>query len=154
MQSFSQLETKYGREVAENIRDNCQTWIYLKTASTETATIISKKLGTYTTSTYSISNSYAKYQSGSNSESMNLISRPLLTEDEIMRIERPYLLVIPTGMFPVMSTLPDISTWKFNKLFGMGNQEHNRKLRLERENQRPIKEIEDIKLWGIWNVYR
>ena len=36
----------------------------------------------------------------------------------------------------------------------MGNQEHNRKLRLERESQRPIKEIEDIKLWGIWNVYR
>ena len=153
LQSFSQLETKYGREVAENIRDNCQTWIYLKTASTETATIISKKLGAYTTSTYSISNSYAKYQSGSNSESMNLISRPLLTEDEIMRIERPYLLVIPTGMFPIMSTLPDISKWKFNKLFGMGNQEHNTKLRKQREEQRPQREMEEMKLWGIWEFF-
>lgn len=153
LQSFSQLESKYGKEVAENIRDNCQTWIYLKTASTETATIISKKLGTYTTSTYSRSNSYAKYQNGSNSESMNLISRPLLTEDEIMRIERPYLLVIPTGMFPVMSTLPDISKWKFNKLFGMGNQEHNTKLRKKREEQRPQRELEEIKLWGIWELF-
>ena len=46
LQSFSQLENKYGREISENIRDNCQTWIYLKTASNETASIISKKLGT------------------------------------------------------------------------------------------------------------
>ncbi len=153
LQSFSQLETKYGKEIAENIRDNCQTWIYLKTASTETATIISKKLGTYTTSTYSMSNSYSKYQSGSNSESMNLISRPLLTEDEIMRIERPYLLVIPTGMFPVMSTLPDISKWQFNKLYGMGNQEHNTKLRKQREEARVEREIEPILLWGIWELF-
>lgn len=154
LQSFSQLENKYGREVAENIRDNCQTWIYLKTASNETASIISKKLGTYTTSSYSRSSSYSKYQNGSNSESINLISRSLLTEDEILRIERPYVLVIQTGLFPIITKLPDISKWKFNSLFGMGNQEHNRKLRFERESQRNVKDIEDIKLWGIWNSYK
>ena len=154
LQSFSQLENKYGREVAENIRDNCQTWIYLKTASNETASIISKKLGTYTTSSYSRSSSYSKYQNGSNSESINLISRSLLTEDEILRIERPYVLVIQTGLFPIIIKLPDISKWKFNSLFGMGNQEHNRKLRFERESQRNVKDIEDIKLWGIWNSYK
>lgn len=153
LQSFAQLENKYGKEVAENIRDNCQTWLYLKTASTETANIISKKLGNYSTSSYSRSSSYARYQSGSNSESMNLISRPLLTEDEIMRIERPYLLVIPTGMFPVMSTLPDISKWRFNKLFGMGNQDHNRKLREQRESAREERKLKDIELWGIWNLF-
>lgn len=154
LQSFSQLENKYSREIAENIRDNCQTWIYLKTASNETASVISKKLGTYTTSSYSRSSSYSKYQSGSNSESINLISRNLLTEDEILRIERPYVLVIQTGLFPIITKLPDISRWKFNSLFGMGNQEHNRKLRFERESQRPVKEIENIKLWGIWNMYK
>lgn len=154
LQSFSQLENKYGREIAENIRDNCQTWIYLKTASNETASIISKKLGCYTTSSYSRSSSYSKYQSGSNSESVNLISRSLLTEDEILRIERPYVLIIQTGLFPIITKLPDLSKWKFNNLFGMGNEEHNRVLRLERESKRPVKEIEDIKLWGIWNMYR
>lgn len=154
LQSFSQLDNKYGKEVAENIRDNCQTWIYLKTASNETANIISKKLGTYTTSSYSKSNSYSNYQNGSNSESMNLISRALLTEDEILRIERPYVLVIQTGLYPIITKLPDISKWKFNGLFGMGDQEHNRNLRLERENKRDIKEIQEIKLWGIWNSYR
>lgn len=154
LQSFSQLDNKYGKEVSENIRDNCQTWIYLKTASNETANIISKKLGTYTTSSYSKSNSYNKYQSSNNSESMNLISRALLTEDEILRIERPYVLVIQTGLFPIITKLPDISKWSFNKLFGMGNQEENRKLRLEREKNRETREIKDIKLWGIWNLYR
>ena len=154
LQSFSQLDNKYGKEVAENIRDNCQTWIYLKTASNETAGIISKKLGTYTTSSYSKSNSYSNYQSGSNSESMNLISRALLTEDEILRIERPYVLVIQTGLYPIITKLPDISQWSFNKFFGMGDEEHNRKLRLDRERNRIIKEMQDIKLWGIWNNYK
>lgn len=154
LQSFSQLENKYGKDVAENIRDNCQTWIYLKTASNETASIISKKLGTYTTSSYSRSNSYSKYQIGNNSESMNLISRALLTEDEILRIERPYVLIIETGLFPIITKLPDISKWEFNRLFGMGNQEHNRKLRFDRESQREEREIKDIKLWGIWNSYK
>ncbi len=153
LQSFSQLEQKYGKEVAENIKDNCQTWIYLKTSTTETATVISKKLGNYTTSTYSVSNNYAKHQAGSNSESMNLISRELLKEDEIMRIERPYLLVISTGMYPRMSTCPDISKWKFNKLFGMGSPSHNRKLRKNRQMQRKEKELKEIQLWGIWKLF-
>lgn len=154
LQSFSQLENKYGREIAENIRDNCQTWIYLKTASNETASIISKKLGCYTTSSYSRSSSYSKYQNGSSSESVNLISRSLLTEDEILRIERPYVLIIQTGLFPIITKLPDLSKWRFNSLFGMGNEEHNRVLRLKRESERLVKETEDIKLWGIWNMYR
>lgn len=154
LQSFSQLDNKYGKEVAENIRDNCQNWIYLKTASNETASIISKKLGTYTTTSYSKSNSYSHYQSGSNSESMNLISRALLTEDEILRIEKPYVLVIQTGLYPIITKLPDISKWKFNEFFGMGDEDHNTELRLERENARPVKEMQEIKLWGIWNDYK
>lgn len=126
----------------------------MKTASNESASVISKKLGTYTTSSYSKSNSIGKYQNGSNSESMNLISRALLTEDEILRIERPYVLVIQTGLFPVITKLPDISKWRFNSLFGMGNQEENRKLRIEREKARNINVIEEMKLWGVWNYYK
>jgi len=153
LQSFSQLESKYGREVAENIRDNCQNWLYLKTASIETATTISKKLGNFTASSYSQSSNYSKYQSGSSSESVNYIGRPLLTEDEVMRIKRPNILVIPTGMFPVMSTLPDLSKWKFNKLYGMGNERHNTKLRKTREEEREVREMEQMQLWGIWKFF-
>ena len=153
LQSFSQLDNKYGKEVAENIRDNCQTWLYLKTASIETATAISKKLGNYTTSSYSKSSSYSKYSNSNSSESMNLISRPLLTEDEIMRIERPYILLIQTGIYPMITNLPDISQWNFNEFYGMGSKEHNTKLRLDREKERPMRDDEEIKLWGIWNFY-
>ncbi len=113
-----------------------------------------KKLGNYTTSSYSKSSSYSKNQSGSNSESMNLISRPLLTEDEILRIERPYLLIINTGFYPTITKIPDLSKWYFNELFGLGNQEHNRKIREERLNSRKVREQKKIQLWGVWNDYR
>jgi len=154
LQSFSQLEQKYTREGAENILDNCQTWIYLKTANTETATKIMKKLGQYTTSSYSKSSSYNKNQSGNNSESMNLIGRPLLTEDEILRIERPYLLVINAGQYPAITKIPDLSVWHFNKLFGLGDKEHNRKVREKRENKRKVMKPKEMQLWGVWNEYR
>ena len=154
LQSFSQLDNKYGKELSENIRDNCQTWLYLKTASVETASAISKKLGNYTTSSYSRSSSYSRYSNSNSSESMNLISRPLLTEDEIMRIERPYILLIQTGIFPKITNLPDISQWNFNRYFGMGSKEHNTKLQLEREKERPVRKDDAVKLWGIWNYYR
>jgi type IV secretion system protein VirD4 len=154
LQSFAQLDNKYGKEIAENIRDNCQNWIYLKTASTETATIISKKLGNYTTSSYSRSSSYSRYSNSNSSESMNFISRALLTEDEIMRIERPYVLQCETGIYPRITKLPDISKWNFNRLYGMGNKEQNRKLREKRESERQERKDEDIKLWGIWNYFR
>ena len=148
------MSQKYTKEGAENILDNCQTWIYLKTANIETANMIMKKLGNYTTSSYSKSSSYGQNQSGSESQSMNLIARPLLTEDEILRIERPYILVINAGNYPAMTRLPDLTKWYFNKLFGMGDIEHNRKLREQRENERLEKQQKKIRLWGIWNEYR
>lgn len=156
LQSFAQLEQKYGKENAENIMDNCQTWIYLKTASSETATKIMKKLGNYTTSSYSKSTSFSKHNTmGSNdSQSMNLISRPLLTEEEILRIERPYVLVINTGNYPAIVKIPDLSKWSFNKMLGLGDVEHNRKVRELKEKERGEKEITEIKLWQIWKEYR
>lgn len=154
LQSFAQLSQKYTKEGAENILDNCQTWLYLKTANIETANMIMKKLGNYTTSSYSKSSSYGKNQSGSESQSMNLIARPLLTEDEILRIERPYILVINAGNYPAMSKMPDLTQWNFNKLFGLGDIEYNRKFREEKEKLRLEKIQTKLHLWGIWNEYK
>ena len=113
-----------------------------------------RKLGNYTTSSYSKSSSYNRNQTGSNSESMNLISRPLLTEDEILRIERPYVLVINAGNYPAITKIPDLSKWRFNKLYGLGDKEHNRAVREERENSRKVRELKKMQLWGVWNEYR
>ena len=113
-----------------------------------------KKLGNYTTSSYSKSSSYTKNQSGSNSQSMNLISRPLLTEDEIIRVERPYVLVINTGNYPAIVKIPDLSQWYYNKLLGLGDETYNTKVRLKRENARKPRKQQQIQLWKIWNEYR
>lgn len=85
---------------------------------------------------------------------MNLISRALLTEDEILRIERPYVLVINAGNYPTMVKIPDLSKWKYNKLLGLGDKEHNRKIREEREKARPERNLQKMKLWNIWLEYR
>lgn len=85
---------------------------------------------------------------------MNLISRPLLTEDEILRIERPYVLVINAGSYPAMVKIPDLSKWKYNELLGLGDVEHNRRVREEREKARHEREIQKMKLWKIWIEYR
>ncbi|MDR1208780.1 MAG: type IV secretory system conjugative DNA transfer family protein [Clostridiales bacterium] len=155
IQSISQIEQKYGREQCQTILDNCHCWIYLKTANVETASQISKRLGNYTTSSYSRSSSYSPGggSNGNISNSFNLISRPLLTEDEILRIERPYALVMYSGHFSAIMKLPDLSEWNFNTALGMGDPEHNRKLRELREKSREYRKPEPIKLWGIWDKY-
>ena len=153
LQSFSQLETKYTKTVAQNIMDNAQVWIYLRTSSFETAEIISKKLGSYTVSVNSQSNSVSSKQDNI-SESMNLIGRNLLTPDEILRFENPYCLVLQSGFFPAKTEIPDLSKWQFNKILGLGDEERNRIIREKNENARKILQEEKIKLWKIWEDYK
>jgi type IV secretion system protein VirD4 len=156
VQSISQIEHKYGREQAATITDNCHCWIYLKTANIETAAQISKKLGQYTASSYSRSSSYNSggASPGNVSDSMNLIARSLLTEDETLRIERPYVLVMLAGMYPAVMKLPDLSEWQFNLALGLGDPEHNRKVREHREKSRTARAPAPVGLWGIWEKYR
>ena len=142
-------EEKYGKEGAQSIIDNCML-IYLKTGNIETANKISERLGTYTAQSYGeSSNSNNKYDKASSS--MSLISRKLLTPDEVLMIENPYALVMVTGKPPAITTIPDISKMHFNKINGMGSKEHNQMLRIERENAREERPIKPIKIWNIWD---
>lgn len=152
IQSFSQLETKYSKTVAQNIMDNTQAWIYLRTSSYNTAEIISKKLGNYTVSINSKSNSYNN-NSNNTSESVSLATRSLLTPDEILRFESPHCLILQSGCFPAKVELPDLSKWYFNSILGLGDEEQNRLLREEIEKNRKQISDEDIKLWKIWEDY-
>lgn len=137
-----------GDNTAQNILDNCYVWNYLKTSNEVTAEKISKKLGTYTTSTWSESNS-SSGGAVNKSNSMNLTQRPLLTTDEILRIERPYLLVMCSGLSPAMTYSPDLSKWKFNEILGLGSKNWNTKVREYRENHREIRKIKQLKLWNV-----
>lgn len=84
---------------------------------------------------------------------MSLISRKMLTPDEVLRIESPVILVMIAGECSAILYVPDISQMHFNKLNGMGTREENRLLRMRRENERTIRKISKIKIWDIWNKY-
>ncbi|MCM1159478.1 MAG: type IV secretory system conjugative DNA transfer family protein [Bacteroidales bacterium] len=154
LQSLAQLEEKYEKTGARIVTGNCETWVYLQTDDDETLKEISGKLGKYTTQSYSTSANSNRSASRvtSTGSSNQLTGRELLTPDEVAKIKRPYVLVTSRNA-PAMMYAPDMSRWYFNELFGMGDQEHNRKLRVARREQRVRHAVsQQIELWGIWNV--
>ncbi len=156
LQSFAQLEEKYGKEVARIIRGNCETWVYLQADDMETLEEISKKLGNYTVSTYSLSANNAKYSTPSTSQSINLTSRALLTEAEVRLINRPYSIIISRSN-PCIMYCPDISKMIFNKMLGLGDKDHNTMLREQRENSRKVRSMNNnggLNLWGVWEHFQ
>lgn len=153
LQSFMQLDEKYGKESAATIKSNCETWIYLQTDDLNTLEEMSKKLGNYTVSTYSLSSSHAKHTTPSSSHSISLTHRALLTIDEIRLISRPYSLITSRNN-PAIMYSPDLSKWFFNKLFGLGGKEHNRKVREYREEIREVRESKnEIDTWNVWEYF-
>lgn len=109
-----------------------------------------KKYGTYTTSSFSESSSVNNGgNGGSSSSSMNLSSRPLLTPEEILRINRPYLLVMCSGINPAITQAPDLSRWYFNKMLGLGDMEHNAKVRRVLQNARKQQAVSVPPIWNI-----
>jgi type IV secretion system protein VirD4 len=154
LQSFSQLKDKYDENTSNTIKSNCQTWIYLQADDMETLKEMSEKLGAYTTSSYQLSASHQKFATPSSSHSLSLTQRNLLNVDEVRRVARPYQIVT-SRTHPAMMFGPDLSQWQFNKMLGLGDKEHNRRLREERENKRPV--ITDVSkpviLWNVWVYY-
>jgi len=154
LQSLEQLTQKYDKETSAIVKSNCQTWIYLQADDKETLQDVCDKLGKYTTSAYQLSSQHGKYVNPSSSHSISLVGRELLTTDEIRRISRPNQIVISRA-HPALMYAPDLSKWYFNRMCGLGDAEHNRKVREEREAARPIlsKKTAEIPLWNIWVYY-
>lgn len=161
VQSTAQIESdgkkmKYGKEGARTILGNCQYWIYLS-SDLETKKMISETIGDYTVMSNSQSNSYngtklLDFTNTNVSASSNLISRRLLKPEELALIRRPQVLIIAER--PVLMNAYDIAKTPFNKMFGMGDSEHNRSVREYRYLKRIPKEVDPVvPLWGIWNEY-
>lgn len=116
LQDLQQLRSRYG-EAAGTIQANTATWVYLITQDWETAQLLSKKLGDYTTEIRSLSHPQASWwrlpsaATGSVQESHALTGRPLLTPDEIMRWPPGEALVLQTRLPPVRLRLPDLTAW-------------------------------------------
>lgn len=154
LQEFQQLKRQY-KDDFNTIKNNCDTWIYLKCSIEETQKEFSQRLGTYTVQSNStnVSNKGIFSGNGNYSNSANLISRQLLFPNEVGKIEAPYALISMAGKDPLMLIAPDLSYYKANKDFGMGDKEHNKKLFMERSARRRTRSIQNIPLWGIWKSY-
>ncbi|MDO5569421.1 MAG: type IV secretory system conjugative DNA transfer family protein [bacterium] len=98
IQSFSQLDQVYGKEIANIIQDNAAL-VYLKTNTVETATIIEKKLGRATVITNSMSMSTDPFKIGAN-ETKSLMGKELLTANEIIALKYK-TIIFPTFGNPI-----------------------------------------------------
>lgn len=147
VQDNNQIYDKYGERLGKTMISNCETWVYLQTDNTDTIAELSKKLGKYTIKSPSLSSSTG----GQSSASYNLTGRDLLTAEEIHRIHRPYQLVLGR-CDPCVMYAPDVSQTIFNTLYGMGDPEHNRLLRIHRAKQRTV-HSGHVSYWDGWKKF-
>lgn len=86
LQDFAQLVSKYDENEAKTIRSNCETWVYLKSNDNGTNEEISKRLGKYTTTSYSLSQNAAKYTAPSSGSSVQT-AVPVIILEAVMKKE-------------------------------------------------------------------
>ena len=98
IQSFSQLNNVYGKDVAQIILDNCGL-IYLKTNTQETAETISSWLGSHGVETTSLNYSLS-FMNNNGSKGTSLISRRLLTADEVKQLHYK-TIIFPIVGYPI-----------------------------------------------------
>ena len=107
IQSFAQLEKNYGPQGSEIVRDNTQLTISGGFAPhSNSAEVISKALGTRT----ALSGSVNKGKD-SQSESLQMIERPLMTPDELRNLPKGMFIVMKTGFHPIQVQMKLFFEW-------------------------------------------
>ena len=137
IQSFSQLDNVYGKEVAQIILDNCGL-IYLKTNTQDTAEQISKRLGKTTISSSSISQSLSLLDYNGN-KSTSLMARDLLTPDEVKQLH------YKTIIFPIIGYPIFRDTVIYNKFSCYEKGEIDRKINSLKQLDNTYFTVEQIK---------
>lgn len=107
IQSLAQLEKNYGKEGASIIIDNCQLTVFGGFApNSETAEVMSKNLGEQTILSGSVTQS-----KNDGSKSLQMMSRPLMTVDELKTMPRFHFIVAKTGANPMRTKLALFFKW-------------------------------------------
>jgi len=156
IQDYQQLQTKY-KDDFETIKTCCQVKVYMKSDNFKTLEEITKSLGKYTVEVTSASTSASTSRKSDDvniSNSSNMTGRDLLTSDELVLMGAPYALCMVTGEHPSIVELPDLSKYEINGIWGLGDEEHNRKLMEREEALREQRESMEVPLWGIWSEYK
>ena len=114
IQSFAQLEQKYGKEGMEIITDNTQLTVFGGFApNSQSAEVLSKALGEQTVQSGSVSLGKER------SQSIQMMGRPLMTVDELKSMPKGQFIVMKTGTHPMISKLKLYFKWgiKFGEPF-------------------------------------
>ena len=107
IQSLAQLEKNYGKEGSEIMCDNCQDTIFGGFApNSQTAETLAKNLGSRTV----LSGSVTQGQN-SNSQSLQMIERPLMSSEELKSMPKGSFVVMKTGRHPMRTKLKLFYKW-------------------------------------------
>ena len=120
IQSLAQLEKNYGKEGSEIMCDNCQDTIFGGFApNSQTAEILSKNLGSRTVLSGSVTQGR-----NDNSQSLQMIERPLMSSDELKSMPKGSFVVMKTGRHPMRTKLKLFYKWgiQFEKQLEMPNR--------------------------------
>ena len=113
LQTLAQLDKNYGRDVAKTIKNSCQNTLFsFQSPMSDDADFFSKKLGTKTVTTGSVSvqNSYGLGHNSS-SQNLNMTKMNLMTPDEITRLRKGHWVFMKAGMNPAQMRLFKTEDW-------------------------------------------
>ncbi len=107
IQSLAQLEKNYGKEGAEILTDNCQDTIFGGFApNSQTAEVLSKALGNQT-----VQSGYISRAKDGINQSLQMVSRPLMSSDELKAVPKGSFIVMKTGTNPMRTRLRLFLDW-------------------------------------------
>ena len=121
VQGLIQLDKNYGKEGAQVIRDNTQLTIFGGFApGSETAETLSRDLGEQT-----VLSGYISRGKDSNSRSLQMMGRRLMTPDELKSMPKGTFITMRTGMHPMKTKFDLFLNWgiRFGKPFEL--KEHS-----------------------------
>lgn len=118
VQSYSQLESKYGKEVAETIRGNCNIQIFIGTEDQKTREEFSKMCGEVSIETQSTSTSKSDGEQSSinRTQQAQRVTRPLIYPYELGQLEKFEVIVKIFKEHPIRTKMtPFFATPQFDK---------------------------------------
>ena len=118
VQSYSQLESKYGKEVAETIRGNCNIQIFIGTEDQKTREEFSKMCGEVSIETQSTSTSKSDGEQGGTNRTQQAqrVTRPLIYPYELGQLEKFEVIVKIFKEHPIRTKMtPFFATPQFDK---------------------------------------
>ncbi|MBQ9058079.1 MAG: type IV secretory system conjugative DNA transfer family protein [Atopobiaceae bacterium] len=147
LQDRNQLEAQgYSKAQVETLLGMVDDTLILKLNDIETATLLSKRLGTYTVKTQSQSASKSS-KGGSSSMSHQTAKRDLISPSELTEWSADIGLLLIGADANYALPCPELSQRFVNELLGMGDEVTNLQIRLDAQRNSELKNTEKPPIW-------